>query len=132
MGIWLLTAGNPLIPSTNSSVPFCGTIRYGNDFMQFYCKTASHSLTGTAYFTSAGETAAWPGIPRLTGKNGPKSAASSQAAVPVTVQATETATSNAAANAGALSAEWSVEPSWQSWRFGWCCPSGNGGQSGRR
>ncbi|KAK0655629.1 hypothetical protein B0T16DRAFT_440771 [Cercophora newfieldiana] len=59
------------------SFPFCITDRYENGYTGSYsCSSDSQSLTRTIFFTTAGQTTAWPGLPRLTGRNGPAPTAS--------------------------------------------------------
>jgi hypothetical protein len=71
------------LSSTNSE-PFCGTLRFENGFTRFYCTSDSDGLTETAYFTSAGQTTAWAGLPRFTGSSGTPTSTSTQAAATVT------------------------------------------------
>ncbi len=79
----------------NSSVPFCATNRFENGFTGYFCTGEATLLTGNVFFTSAGETTAFPGLPRLTGSKGPATAStvSTPGAQTVVVRVTETATS---------------------------------------
>ncbi|KAK3355753.1 hypothetical protein B0H65DRAFT_57357 [Neurospora tetraspora] len=87
--------------------PFCGTRRFENGMTKYYCTADKEILTDYVNFTSAGETTAQLGLPRLTGKNGPAPATISSFSTSgsligetVTVRVTETASASASAGSG--------------------------------
>ncbi|GAB1314650.1 hypothetical protein MFIFM68171_04860 [Madurella fahalii] len=95
IGTYIPSCGGP-VPELiayciNSDYPVCGTNRWENGFTQYYCARNPVTLVNSVLFTSAGEATARPGLPRLTGSNGPGSVSTQASAV--TVRVTETATS---------------------------------------
>ncbi|KAH7634150.1 hypothetical protein B0T09DRAFT_378047 [Sordaria sp. MPI-SDFR-AT-0083] len=83
-------------------IPFCGTRRFENGMTKYYCTADKETLTEYVNFTSAGETTAQSGLPRLTGKNGPApvtvssfSTSGSVIGETVTVRVTETVLASA-------------------------------------
>lgn len=77
----------PLIYSLPAH-PYCALHRWENGYTRYMCASVPFLSTRSILFTSKGETTAAPGLPRLTGSNGP----------PPTLVASATSTSSTAAN----------------------------------
>ncbi|KAK1830850.1 hypothetical protein QBC39DRAFT_331205 [Podospora conica] len=81
----------------SSEAPWCGTYRWENGFVSFWCTANPSSRFGTVLFTSAGETTVREGLIRLTGRDGPATPA---AQGPTTVTATMMVTAEVPAKGG--------------------------------
>ena len=68
--IWMARYSSPN-PNSPSTRPYCGIQRYENGYTYVKCWSSAFPPTQSILFTSKGETTAAPGLPRLTGSNGP-------------------------------------------------------------
>jgi len=92
--------------STSSAIPFCVLVRYENGYTTYEADFVA-GLTQSIHFTSGAQTTAWPGLPRLTGKNGPpppalRNSGTTTATATKTVLVTSTATGTNAPSPGVV------------------------------